>query len=418
MCSEQEKRKWEQELQEQIGNEILQTIDREHAMDDEEIWEAIQNRVLKMGQKRYLTVEEKQELIQNIFNSLRKLDVLQELLEDEEITEIMVNGADHIFVEKQGRLQSYPRAFSSRRKLEDVIQQIVSRMNRMVNEANPIVDVRLEDGSRVNVVLPPVAINGPVVTIRKFPSQSITMEKLIAIGSITSQAAGFLQQLVRAGYNIFISGGTGSGKTTFLNALSNYIPPDERIITIEDSAELQIQGIANLVKLEARGANLEGRNAVTIRDLIISALRMRPDRIILGEVRDAAACELLSAMNTGHDGSLSTGHANSPEDMLSRLETLVLTGMDIPVEAVRCQIASAIDIVIQLGRLRDKSRRVLMITEISGIQNGRITLNPLYQFLEEGEDRSGRVLGQMRWSGNRLQEDGKLQRAGLGVIYG
>lgn len=273
----QDKRAWEQEIQEQIGNEVLQAIDREHAMGDGEIWEEIQERVLKVGQKRYLTMEEKQELIQNIFNSLRKLDVLQELLEDEEITEIMVNGADHIFVEKNGRLQSYPRAFSSRRKLEDVIQQIVSRMNRMVNEANPIVDVRLEDGSRVNVVLPPVAINGPIVTIRKFPSHPITMDKLITMGSISSQAAGFLKDLVRAGYNIFISGGTGSGKTTFLNALSNYIPSDERIITIEDSAELQIQGIANLVSLEARGANLEGRNAVTIRDLIISALRMRPE---------------------------------------------------------------------------------------------------------------------------------------------
>ncbi len=412
-----DKRAWELKIQEQIGNEVLQAIDREHAMDDEEIWEEIQERVLKIGQKRYLTVEEKQELIQNVFNSLRKLDVLQELLEDEEITEIMVNGADHIFVEKDGRLQRYPRVFSSRRKLEDVIQQIVSRMNRMVNEANPLVDGRLEDGSRVNGVLPPVAINGPIVTIRKFPAHPITMDKLIAMGSISSQAADFLKGLVCAGYNIFISGGTGSGKTTFLNALSNYIPPDERIITIEDSAELQIQGITNLVSLEARGANLEGRNAVTIRDLIISALRMRPDRIILGEVRDAAACELLSAMNTGHDGSLSTGHANSPEDMLSRLETLVLTGMDIPIEAVRCQIASAIDIVIQLGRLRDKSRRVLMITEICGIESGKIQFNPLYQFVEEGEGAEGNVLGRMKWSGNRLLDNGKLIRAGLEVSY-
>lgn len=417
MYTGQEKEKWEQEIQEQIGNEVLQAIDREHSLSDEEIWEAIQERVLKMGQKRYLTVEEKQELIQNIFNSLRKLDVLQELLEEEAITEIMVNGADHIFVEKNGKLQQYPRAFSSRRKLEDVIQQIVSRMNRMVNEANPIVDVRLEDGSRVNVVLPPVAVNGPAVTIRKFPVHPITMDKLISIGSIPKNAAAFLRQLVRAGYNIFISGGTGSGKTTFLNALSQYIPSDERIITIEDSAELQIQGISNLVTLEARGANLEGRNAVTIRDLIISALRMRPDRIILGEVRDAAACELLSAMNTGHDGSLSTGHANSPQDMLSRLETLVLTGMNIPIEAVRSQIASAIDIVIQLGRLRDKSRRVLMITEVLGIQDGSICLSPLYEFAEQGENTEGQVLGELKWSGNCLQNQGKLQRSGLEVSY-
>lgn len=417
MYTGQEKEKWEQEIQDQIGNEVLQAIDREHSLSDEEIWEAIQERVLKMGQKRYLTVEEKQELIQNIFNSLRKLDVLQELLDEEAITEIMVNGADHIFVEKNGKLQQYPRAFSSRRKLEDVIQQIVSRMNRMVNEANPIVDVRLEDGSRVNVVLPPVAVNGPAVTIRKFPAHPITMDKLISIGSIPKNAAVFLRQLVRAGYNIFISGGTGSGKTTFLNALSQYIPSDERIITIEDSAELQIQGISNLVTLEARGANLEGRNAVTIRDLIISALRMRPDRIILGEVRDAAACELLSAMNTGHDGSLSTGHANSPQDMLSRLETLVLTGMNIPIEAVRSQVASAIDIVIQLGRLRDKSRRVLMITEVLGIQDGSICLSPLYEFAEQGENTEGQVLGELKWSGNCLQNQGKLQRSGLEVSY-
>lgn len=418
MYSKEESGNWKQEIQEQISNEVLGAIDREHSMSDEDIWEEIQKRVLKLGQKKYLSLEEKQEWIQNIFNSLRKLDVLQELLEAEEITEIMVNGADHIFVEKQGRLQAYPRSFSSRRKLEDVIQQIVSRMNRMVNESNPIVDVRLEDGSRVNVVLPPVAVDGPVVTIRKFPSHPITMDRLLEIGSISAEAAGFLKQLVRAGYNIFISGGTGSGKTTFLNALSHYIPEDERIITIEDSAELQIQGIANLVRLEARGANLEGKHAVTIRDLIISALRMRPDRIILGEVRDAAACELLSAMNTGHDGSLSTGHANSPEDMLSRLETLVLTGMDIPIEAVRQQIASAVDLVIQLGRLRDKSRRVLTIAEILGVQDGSIRIHPIYQFNEQGEDADGRVLGQIEWTGNRLQHLGKLQRAGLEVDYG
>lgn len=417
MRSVQKKEVWTREIQERIANEVLQTLDREYFMNDDEIWEVIQSRVLELGQERYLSLEEKQELIQNIFNSLRKLDVLQELLEDEEITEIMVNGVDYIFVERQGSLQQYPRKFSSRSKLEDVIQQIVSRMNRMVNESNPIVDVRLEDGSRVNVVLPPVAINGPIVTIRKFPSQPITMDKLIEMASITSEAAVFLQILVRAKYNIFISGGTGSGKTTFLNVLSNFIPSDERIITIEDSAELQIQGISNLVKLEARDANLEGKNAVTIRDLIIAALRMRPDRIILGEVRDAAACELLSAMNTGHDGSLSTGHANSPEDMLSRLETLVLTGIDIPLEAVRNQIASAIDIVIQLGRLRDKSRRVLTIAEVMGVSKGEIRLNLLYQFQEEGEDSSGRIAGHLKWLGNQIIHDGKLQRSGLEVRY-
>lgn len=404
-------------LQEHIQQEILREMDREHFVSDEEMWDVIQMRVLKTGQKVYLSIEEKQELIRTIFNSLRKLDVLQEILDDEEITEIMVNGYENIFIEKKGTLMRYPRKFSSRKKLEDVVQQIVSKMNRMVNEANPIVDVRLEDGSRVNVVLPPVAINGPILTIRKFPAEPITMDKLISIGSVTKEAAGFLQAVVKAGFNIFISGGTGSGKTTFLNALSSAIPKEERVITIEDSAELQIQGIDNLVKLEARNANLEGKNAVTIRDLLRSALRMRPDRIILGEVRDAAACELLSAMNTGHDGSLSTGHANSPSDMLNRLETLVLMGMDIPLEAVRNQIASAIDLVVQLGRLRDKSRRVLEVDEVLGVDNGRICLNPIYVFQEEGEEPTGRIIGQLNWSGNKLQNKGKLQLAGITVSY-
>lgn len=412
------KAKWKKDLQERIGNEVLQAIDRERFMDDGEIWDMIQSYVLKAGQEVYLSIREKQELVRIIFNSLRKLDVLQEILEDEEITEIMVNGEKYIFIERGGHIRRYPGQFSSKQKLEDVIQQIVSRMNRMVNEANPIVDVRLEDGSRVNIVLPPVAINGPVITIRKFPTNPITMQGLIELGSITPEAAEFLKTLVRAKYNIFISGGTGSGKTTFLNALSNSIPRDERIITIEDSAELQIQGIDNLVKLEARMANLEGKNAVTIRDLIKSALRMRPDRIILGEVRDAAACELLSAMNTGHDGSLSTGHANSPEDMLSRLETLVLMGMDIPLEAIRNQVASAIDIVVQLGRLRDKSRRVLEIAEIVGVESGRIRLNFLYRFAETGVDAGGQIIGQMQWTGNQLKGTEKLQRSGEEVQYG
>lgn len=408
---------WKEEIREKIQQRIIEETDREHYISDEELYEVIQRRVLEMGQKQYITMMEKRELIQSIFNAIRKLDVLQEILDDPGVTEIMVNGFSQIFVEKEGRLLPYPKHFSSREKLEDVIQQIVSKMNRMVNEANPIVDVRLEDGSRVNVVLPPVAVNGPVVTIRKFPEKPITMDRLIALGSVTEEAALFLETLVKAGYNIFISGGTGSGKTTFLNALSNAIPKEERIITIEDSAELQIQGVDNLVKLEARNANLEGKNAITIRDLIKSALRMRPDRIILGEVRDAAACELLSVMNTGHDGSLSTGHANSPGDMLNRLETLVLTGMNIPLEAVRNQIASAVDIVIQLGRLRDKSRRVLEIDEIVGVEKGEICLNPLFRFREEGEDEEGRIKGELKWTGRNIQDNGKLQRAGLKVSY-
>ena len=338
--------KEEKDRCQQIQEMILREMDCNNGISDEEILEYIEEQVLKMGHTVYLPVGKKQEMIRTIFNSIRKLDVLQEILEDNSITEIMVNGPNHIFIEREGSLLPYSKSFSSQSKLEDVVQQIVGKVNRRVNEANPIVDVRLLDGSRVNIVLPPVALEGPVVTIRKFPEQPISMDKLLEIGSITEEAAGFLMKLVQAKYNIFISGGTGSGKTTFLNALSEYIPSEERIIVIEDAAELQIRGIPNLVRLEVRNANIEGKNEITIRDLIKSALRMRPDRIILGEVRDAAACELLNVMNTGHDGSLCTGHANSPKDMLNRLETLVLIGMDIPLLAVRNQIASALGVLL------------------------------------------------------------------------
>lgn len=407
--TETEEKKKCQEIQEKV----LKDIDSCIGITDEEILECIESHVLKMGHIIYLSASKKEELIRTIFNSLRKLDVLQELLEDDSITEIMVNGSNHIFIEREGRIQSYPKTFSSQSKLEDVVQQIVGKVNRRVNEANPIVDVRLLDGSRVNVVLPPVALDGPVVTIRKFPDQPISMTKLIEIGSITREAACFLASLVQAKYNIFISGGTGSGKTTFLNALSSYIPSDERIITIEDSAELQIRGIPNLVRLEVRNANVEGKNAITIRDLMKSALRMRPDRIILGEVRDAAACELLNVMNTGHDGSLCTGHANSPSDMLKRLETLVLTGMDIPLAAVRSQIASALDIVVQLGRIRDRSRKILEIDEVLGIENGEIQLVPLFQFYEEGQAADGHVMGRLQPTKHKLVHREKLQAAGI-----
>ena len=396
-----------------IRSQVLKGTDGDGELSDEEISERVEECVLRMGHDRYLSLAEKEEISRTVFNSIRKLDVLQEILEDNRITEVMVNGAEDIFIERSGRIERYPKGFSSRERLEDVIQQIVARVNRMVNEANPIVDVRLEDGSRVNVVLPPVALNGPVVTIRKFPEKPITMEKLLELESVTWNAVQFLKILVQARYNIFISGGTGSGKTTFLNALSGFIPNTERIITIEDSAELQIRGIPNLVRLEVRNANVEGKNEITIRALIKSALRMRPDRVILGEVRDAAACELLSVMNTGHDGSLSTGHANSPKDMLSRLETLVLTGMDIPLMAVRSQIASAIDIVIQLGRLRDKSRRVLEIDEVLGMGEGEILLAPLYRFEEQGQDSTGRIIGKLRWAGKQLHHRDKLRLAGL-----
>lgn len=397
----------------EIQEVILQKLDINSSISDQTILSLIEESVLRFAHTVYLSMDEKKEVIQRTFYAIRKLDVLQEILEDQEITEIMVNGPDQIFIEKQGRLEPYPKKFLSKEKLEDVIQQIVGKVNRTVNESSPIVDVRLQDGSRVNVVLPPVAINGPIVTIRKFPADPITMEHLVSIQSITMQAAEFLKKLVQAKYNIFISGGTGSGKTTFLNALSAYIPKEERIITIEDSAELQIQNIPNLVRLEVRNANLEGKNEVTIRDLIRSALRMRPDRIILGEVRDAAAYDLLSVMNTGHDGSLSTGHANSPKDMLKRLEALVLTAVDIPLLAVRSQIASAIDIVVQLGRLRDRSRKVLEIDEMIGMDGTEIIMRPLYCFKEQGEDEKGNVIGQLAATQNALYHTQKLKAAGM-----
>ena len=348
-----------------------------------------------------------------IFYSLRRLDVLQELVEDQTVTEIMVNGPDCIFVERDGSITRSRVQFESREKLEDVIQKIVSNTNRVVNESNPIVDSRLDDGSRVNVVLYPIARNGPVLTIRKFPSNPITIEKLIEIESINEEVAVFLKKLVVSRYNMFISGGTGSGKTTFLNVMSNFIPKDERIITIEDSAELQIRGVDNLVSMETRNANVEGGNAITIRDLIKSALRMRPDRIILGEVRDAAAVDLLSAMNTGHDGSLSTGHANSAKDMIYRLENLVLMGLDIPLASIRRQIVSALDIIVHLGRLRDKSRRVLEISEVLECLEGEIVLNPLYTFVETGSDEEGKVKGVLKRTDNEFVHTEKIQRAGV-----
>ena len=401
-----------EKIQQEIQEELLRELEQGVSFSDEQMQDEIEIRVLKRGQMEYLTIEEKMELVKKIFNSVRRLDVLQELLEDQDITEIMINGPDHIFIEKGGRLLDSGKKFPSQAKLEDVIQQIVSKVNRVVNEASPIVDVRLLDGSRGNVVLPPVALDGPVMTIRRFPENPFDMDKLLELGSITKEAAVFLRTLVEARYNIFISGGTGSGKTTFLNALSNYIPSTERIVTIEDSAELQIQNIANLVRLETRNANLEGKNEITVRDLVRSALRQRPDRIIIGEIRDAAVIELLSAMNTGHDGSISTGHANSPVDMLRRLETLVLTGMDIPLQAVRSQIASAIEIVVQLGRLRDKSRKVLEIDEVCGIEDGEIVLRPLYKFQETKGSSKEHVKGHLVATDHRLANRDKLIMAG------
>ncbi len=398
-----------QELQELV----IKEIDLSKEPKDEEILEVIDEMLLNKSKNSYISMQDKRRLRKEIFNSIRRLDILQELVEDNSITEIMINGSKNIFIEQNGAIRPWNKQFESGKKLEDVVQQIVSKSNRIINEASPIVDARLPDGSRVNIVLPPVALEGPVVTIRKFPDNPITIHKLIEMGSVTEEAARFLEKLVIAGYNIFISGGTGSGKTTFLNVLSNFIPKDERVITIEDSAELQIKSIPNLVKLEARNANVEGKNAVTIRDLIKSSLRMRPDRIVLGEVRDAAAIDMLQAMNSGHDGSLSTGHANSTVDMLNRLETLVLMGADIPLMAVRKQIASAIDIIVHLGRLRDKSRKVLEVSEVLECVDGEIEVNKLYVFKESGEDENGKVLGALKKTSNELINLAKLSKAGI-----
>lgn len=399
-------------VKKELQERIKEKVDYSRELSDEELLDIIDDEIKNQSREHFLSMKEKQRFRREIFNSIRRLDVLQELLEDPSITEIMINGASSIFIEQEGRISRWEGSFDSRKKLEDIIQHIVAGANRMINEANPIVDARLEDGSRVNIVLPPIALEGPIVTIRKFPKETMTMEKLIGYQSVTEEAANFLKKLVIAGYNIFISGGTGSGKTTFLNALSDFIPEEERVITIEDSAELQIKNIPNLVRLEVRNANVEGNNAVSIRDLIKSSLRMRPDRIVVGEVRDASSIDMLQALNTGHCG-MSTGHSNSPADMLSRLETMVLLGADIPLLAVRKQIASAIDIIIHLGRLRDRSRRVLEIVEVLGCDEEEIELNPLYRFEEEGEGPNGRVIGKLQKTGQPLIKRQKLMRAGL-----
>lgn len=379
---------------------------------DEEVEEAIDEVLLSREQLQKYPVDVRRRLKRELFDSLRRLDILQIFVEDSSVTEIMINGIDHIFIERDGRLEELDVTFDSTEKLQDVIQQIVAGCNRVVNEASPIVDARLSNGSRVNIVMNPIALNGPIVTIRRFPDQPITMEQLIESNSISVEVAQLLQKLVRAKYNIFISGGTSSGKTTFLNILSASIPSEERVITIEDSAELQLKGLSNLVSLETRNSNVEGCNEITIRDLIRTSLRMRPDRIIVGEVRGAEAIDMLQCMNTGHDGSMSTGHANSARDMLSRLENMVLMGMEIPLPAIRQQISSGVDIIVHLGRLRDKSRRVLEVTEILGFEDGEIKLNPLYVFEETGEDVEGSIIGGLQKKGEVFHEN-KLKTAGL-----
>ena len=389
----------------------MAALDLSREQNDEEIYRFIETEVEEYSQNNLLTLKEREQLEHLLFNSLRKYDAIQELLEDADVTEIMINGASHIFYEKKGKLFQAQTHFSSEQKLSDVIQQMAGNSNRMVNEASPIVDTRLADGSRVNIVLSPISIDGAAVSIRKFPKTPILMEDLIRIGSITEEAAAFLKVLVAAGYNIFISGGTGSGKTTFLNALSQYIPREERIITIEDSAELRLVDKPNLVRLETRNQMFDGVKPITIRDLIRTALRMRPERIVVGECRGEEALDMLQAMNTGHDGSLSTGHANSCRDMLSRLETMVLMGMELPLAAIRSQIASGLDILVHLGRMRDKSRKVLAITEVIGMQDGEIVLKDLYRYVEKSPDVE-MACGKLQQMGTLFNQE-KCKRAGI-----
>lgn len=382
-------------------------------MSDEELEEKIEEIVLQRLENQYCSIEQRVSIVESIYSSIRGLGLLDSIIKDDSITEVMINGPENIFIEKNGRLFKLDKQFESQRRLEDIIQRIVGLAGREVTQANPICDTRLPDGSRVNVVLPPVALCGPTITIRKFSKKPMTIEKLIEYGSITKEIADKLEMLVKAKYNIFISGGTGSGKTTFLNALSNFIPKDERVITIEDSAELQIVGVENLVSLETRNANSSGVGQITIRDLIKSSLRMRPERIVVGEVRGGEALDMLQAMNTGHDGSLSTGHANSTQDMLSRLETMVLQGAaGLPLEAIRQQIASAVDIIIHLSRLRDKSRKTMEICEVVGYENGAIVLNPLYVFVEDEKSTLDKVSGVLQRTENPLKNDFKLKLSG------
>ncbi|SBO16723.1 Type II secretion system protein, TadA subfamily [Carnobacterium divergens] len=392
--------------------ELRATLDFMHSIGDEEMLEYVESAVFDYAAANNVKSKDVHRIIERIYHAFRGLDALQPLLDDREVSEIMINNHEEIFIEKRGEVFQSDLKFESQEKLEDIIQSIVSKVNRIVNESSPIVDARLKDGSRVNIVLPPIALKGPVMTIRKFPERALTIDDFVNYKSITPEVAHILEKLVKARYNIFISGGTGSGKTTFLNVMSNFIPGDERIITIEDSAELQISSVPNLVSLETRNANTEGKGEISIRELIKSSLRMRPDRVVVGEVRGEEALDMLQAMNTGHDGSLSTGHSNSTYDMLSRLETMVLTGANLPVEVIRQQISSAVDIMVHLSRMRDHTRKVVEVTEVLGFENGEIQLNPLFKFVEEGEYK-GKIVGELKATGNELVNHSKLAMAGI-----
>ena len=410
----------EQALVSQLKNYVTENLPLSK-MDDEELEEKVEQIVTQHIGGRYCSIEQRLSIIQQVYSSIRGFGLLDSIMNDDTITEVMINGPENIFIEQNGKLFQLDKQFESQRRLEDVIQRIVGLAGREVNQANPICDTRLPDGSRVNVVLPPIALCGPTLTIRKFSKTPMTIERLIQYGSLTQDIADKLELLVKAKYNIFVCGGTGSGKTTFLNALSNYIPRDERVITIEDSAELQITRVDNLVTLETRNANASGAGEITIRDLIKSSLRMRPERIVVGEVRGGEALDMLQAMNTGHDGSLSTGHANSTADMLSRLETMVLQGAaGLPLAAIRQQIASAVDIIIHLSRLRDKSRKTMEICEVVGYEpgadGGRILLNPLYVFEEDENSTLTKVSGSLNRTKNPMQNDYKLRLAGIKTV--
>ncbi len=402
----------EEELRAELMQLIREQIDLSREVSDEEVLKVIDETIISYSKKVFLSLPQKNGLRKDIFNTLRRLDVLQDLVDDSEITEIMVNGTNPVFIEKHGRVIPLKICFSSTERLEDIIQQIVAQSNRVINTASPIVDARLANGARVNAVLQPVAINGPILTIRRFPDKPLTMKDILRLHTLSLEAAEFLEKIVKAGYNIMICGGTGSGKTTFLNVLSGFIPKEERIITIEDSAELQIQGITNLVRLEVRNANMEGCKEITIRDLIKTALRMRPDRLIIGEVRGGEAVDLLQSFNTGHDGSISTVHANSAKELFSRMEMMMLMGIEIPLSAVRRQLTTGIDIVIHLGRLRDRSRRVLEIAEVMDMKQEEITLKTLYLFEEEGEESDGTIIGSLQKKAE-LQNKQKLIHSGL-----
>jgi pilus assembly protein CpaF len=401
----------------QVTGEIRKIItESQLKIHDDEVMKLIEDHVLHDSRTMMQSYKNKSHIIDAVFNATRmELDILQPLADNKQINEIMVNGTDPIFVERNGKLEKTAIKFENKEQLEEIIRRIAAKVHREINELNPIVDARLEDGSRVNAIYKNIAINGPILTIRKFPQNQIKMENLIQNNAITSEAAEFLKILVISGYNIFISGGTSSGKTTFLNVLTNYIPKDERVIVIEDSAELQINAIENIVRMETKNANVQGKGEITVRQLIKASLRMRPDRIIVGEVRGGEVLDMIQAMNTGHDGSLSTGHANSPAGMLSRLETMYLTAADFPINAIRGQLASALDIIVHLGRLCDRSRRVLEITEICEYNGDQIVLNPLFKFhfgeIQEHIVESGALLP----TGNRLRNTNKLEMRGLTI---